>query len=218
MTTKEKQRQGMLGRQNALGNKLTKKTIQKRIETRRQNGWFKNPEATKRKMSKNCATKRKDIRKKLKGPKSKKHKRKLSEARVGIKLSEKTKQKIREANLGEKCNFWIDGRSFKPYTTDWTNIFRLSIRKRDKYTCHLCGIKQQNNQIFDVHHIDYNKKNCNPYNLITLCRSCHSKTNCHRKQYKRAFLIVKRLSNKKILNLKTVKDFIKAMDLLIKIL
>lgn len=29
-------------------------------------------------------------------------------------------------------------------------------------------------------HIDYNKKNCNPKNLITLCRKCHSKTNSNR--------------------------------------
>lgn len=34
----------------------------------------------------------------------------------------------------------------------------------------------------DVHHIDYNKFNCNPENLITLCKSCHVKTN-HNRNY-----------------------------------
>jgi len=28
----------------------------------------------------------------------------------------------------------------------------------------------------DVHHIDYDKKHCDPMNLITLCRCCHVKT------------------------------------------
>ena len=32
----------------------------------------------------------------------------------------------------------------------------------------------------DCHHIDYNKKNCSLNNLITLCRSCHMKTNTNR--------------------------------------
>ena len=29
-------------------------------------------------------------------------------------------------------------------------------------------------------HIDYDKLNCNPDNLISLCNSCHSKTNYNR--------------------------------------
>jgi len=31
-----------------------------------------------------------------------------------------------------------------------------------------------------VHHIDYDKKNCDPENLITLCKNCHPKTNSNR--------------------------------------
>lgn len=34
------------------------------------------------------------------------------------------------------------------------------------------------------HPIDYNKKNCDPINLITLCLECHGKTN-----YKRDYWI-----------------------------
>jgi hypothetical protein len=37
-------------------------------------------------------------------------------------------------------------------------------------------------------HIDYNKKNCNPNNLISLCNSCHSKTNFDRKYWINYFL------------------------------
>jgi hypothetical protein len=35
-----------------------------------------------------------------------------------------------------------------------------------------------------VHHIDYNKNNNILFNLITLCKICHSKTNGHRNSWK----------------------------------
>ena len=36
-------------------------------------------------------------------------------------------------------------------------------------------------------HIDYDKKNCNSDNLITLCRSCHRKTNFNRENWIKYF-------------------------------
>jgi hypothetical protein len=38
-----------------------------------------------------------------------------------------------------------------------------------------------------IHHIDYDKKNCNPDNLIALCHSCHMQTNHHREFWKNYF-------------------------------
>ena len=32
---------------------------------------------------------------------------------------------------------------------------------------------------FSVHHIDHNKNNLNPENLISLCRNCHGRVNAH---------------------------------------
>lgn len=78
-------------------------------------------------------------------------------------------------------NFWKGGMSYEPYTMDWTVTLRRSIRERDGYTCQICG-KQQSDTVFAVHHIDYNKKNCDPLNLTTLCHSCHSKTN-HKRDF-----------------------------------
>jgi hypothetical protein len=75
--------------------------------------------------------------------------------------------------FGEKNPNWQGGKSFEPYSVDWTNTLKNSIRQRDKYTCCLCGHEPS----ICVHHINYNKLNCNPNNLITLCRKCHSKTN-----------------------------------------
>jgi len=84
--------------------------------------------------------------------------------------------------LGEKNPNWHGGISFEPYSDNWTEILKTSIRERDRYTCQVCGIRQINKG-FSVHHIDYNKENCNPTNLITLCHSCHIKTNGNRKEW-----------------------------------
>lgn len=101
----------------------------------------------------------------------------------GRKLSEETKQKIREAQYKlikeGKHNLWKGGISFKPYSIDWTETLKRAIRERDHYLCQLCS--QYGNE---VHHIDYDKKNCSPDNLITLCHNCHNKTNNNRNYWK----------------------------------
>lgn len=86
----------------------------------------------------------------------------------------------------ERCGMWRGGISFEPYTTDWTETLRISIRERDGYTCKLCG-KRQGDKVHCVHHIDYNKKNSDPDNLITLCINCHPKTNIDRKRWEEYF-------------------------------
>jgi len=91
--------------------------------------------------------------------------------------------KIMKEKIGVKHPNWKGGISFEPYGMDWTQTLKRSIRERDKYTCRVCG-KQQGNIAFDVHHIDYDKKNCNPDNLITLCHSCHMATNSNREFWK----------------------------------
>lgn len=89
-------------------------------------------------------------------------------------------------NSKEKSPSWLGGKSFEEYGLDWTKTLKRSIRERDNYVCQLCS-KIQCDYAFDVHHIDYNKKNCNPDNLITLCRSCHAKTNYKRDYWKEYF-------------------------------
>jgi 5-methylcytosine-specific restriction endonuclease McrA len=105
---------------------------------------------------------------------------------VGRKLTEEHKRKIREAESGKKHYNWQGGISFEPYTLDWTKILKKSIRERDKYTCQICKKKQIDKE-FSVHHIDYDKQNCNPDNLITLCRSCHAKTSHNRNNWIKYF-------------------------------
>ena len=49
----------------------------------------------------------------------------------------------------------------------------------------------ENNKKLDCHHIDYNKRNSNPNNLISLCRSCHIKTNNKKENWRNFFKIYK---------------------------
>ena len=71
------------------------------------------------------------------------------------------------------------------YSSEFDNPLKEQIRFRDKYKCKLCGCPQiENGKQLDVHHIDYNKKNNDIYNLISLCKSCHMKTNNNRKYWR----------------------------------
>lgn len=118
--------------------------------------------------------------------------KKLSESHKGYIMPEEQKKKISRALKGKSKpkgfiqkvsgknhHNWKGGKSFKSYSVDWTETLRKSIRQRDKYTCQVCNKEPS----IQVHHIDYNKKNNNPDNLITLCRSCHMKTNFNREYW-----------------------------------
>lgn len=72
---------------------------------------------------------------------------------------------------------WNGGTSLQGYE-GFSKRKRELIRARDAYTCVLC-LKPGR----DVHHIDYDKANGDDANLITLCRSCHVKTNGHRQMW-----------------------------------
>lgn len=121
-------------------------------------------------------------------PKTEEHKKKISNARQLRKLtlgyinSTESRIKMSMAKQGVKHPFWNGGSSFEPYTSDWSKTLRRAIRERDHYSCGMCR-KQQDDITFDVHHIDYNKKNCSPTNLILLCKKCHAKTNFNREYW-----------------------------------
>lgn len=193
------------------GKKQSKETINKRIESRK---WYKHSEDTKKKIGNAnkinmIGFRQKENTKKKIGKtirnlwkdnkyKEKMHKAllgrkvseetriKISKARKGKKHTDKTKQKLSKALKGllskEKHPNWRGGKSFEPYSVDWTETLRRSIRERDNYICQLCNQYGNN-----VHHIDYDKKNCNTYNLITLCRKCNIKVNFNRDYWKKYF-------------------------------
>lgn len=128
----------------------------------------------------------------------------MSEAMMGHELSEETKQKISKAHtgkilseehklnisnslrkrwrsgefdnihLGENSLLWRGGHD-KIYADDFTEELRFQIRERDNFSCRICKRPQlDEGKAFSIHHIDANKMNSDPDNLITLCNSCHA--------------------------------------------
>jgi len=94
----------------------------------------------------------------------------------GKKHIKETREKMRKNHYdisGSNNPAWIDGRSYEPYGIRHYEL-QKAIRKRDHYTCQKCE-KKQDVEALIVHHLDHNKKNNDPSNLLSLCRKCHSK-------------------------------------------
>jgi hypothetical protein len=83
--------------------------------------------------------------------------------------------------FGARNPNWIDGRDKDKYPVKFNFQLKKGIRRRDNFTCKKCGVKEAHLvgyfKRLDVHHIDYNKQNLDPMNLITLCRSCNGQVN-----------------------------------------
>ena len=98
-------------------------------------------------------------------------------------------------NSGKNNGCWQGGKSFEPYTLEFTKKLKEQIRQRDNYTCQNCGMTEEEHiivrgQVLHVHHIDYDKQNCKEDNLITLCHYCNTRANYNR-NYWQSFYINK---------------------------
>ena len=60
---------------------------------------------------------------------------------------------------------------------NWQHI-RRSILSRDDYICRICGADPCEAQMH-VHHVDWDRSNNKPRNLVTLCRDCHKSIHQH---------------------------------------
>jgi hypothetical protein len=98
---------------------------------------------------------------------------------------EKAEQLIRrrkEDNIGKNNPCWLGGISYEK-REQLIDRFRNIIRKRDNQVCILCGVHREKlNRSLDIHHIDYSKCNNVKENCVSLCHSCHQKTN-HNRRY-----------------------------------
>ena len=134
--------------------------------------------------------------------------KKVSKANKGKTLSEKTKRKISEGHKGRKNSEehnrnigeakkrlykdrtknpnWQGGVSFLPYAPSFNNELKTQIRDRDNHVCRLCKTIE-NGRTLHVHHIDYDKMNNDPKNLITLCMDCHNGLQGDRETCKEVF-------------------------------
>jgi len=94
-------------------------------------------------------------------------------------LRDKTK------HVGDKNGRWLCGKSFEPYTTSFNEHTKNIVKDRDNRVCMICGVNEKDlRESLNVHHIDYDKKNSNINNLISLCNVCHSKTNSNREYWR----------------------------------
>lgn len=85
---------------------------------------------------------------------------------------------------GIELKEWDGFKSYEPYTSEFNETFKESIRARDNYKCIECGLTQEEHKIkLHVHHIDYIKENTFKENCCTLCWKCHIKTNIQRSKW-----------------------------------
>ena len=180
----------------------TEEHIRKWVKTRKEKGWFKNPEQQRERLS-NTLLYQKRIG-------FWKNKKRSEEDRLKMRLSKlgKTKESsdsLKRASLTRKRLYslgtiiiWNKGKnhlteprlvhgerhynfknwkSLEPYGKDFNHILKEDIRKRDFFTCQSCyKTEVELKEKLSVHHIDFNKDNNDSMNLISLCRKCHGDT------------------------------------------
>lgn len=90
-----------------------------------------------------------------------------------------------KGRTGERHPNWHGGPALGDYPLNFNEELKTFIKTRDNYICQLCGKteideKKELDRGLAVHHIDHDRQNCEPENLITLCCSCNSKVNYSR--------------------------------------
>lgn len=124
----------------------------------------------------------------------------VSRALIGRKLSEEHKENIAKGNrgkvaskekrlkislslMGEKHHNWKGGISNELYCDIWLDKeYKEDILSRDNHVCQSFDCWKTIDRLC-CHHINYDKKNCHPWNIITLCISCNSRANTNRKHW-----------------------------------
>ena len=75
----------------------------------------------------------------------------------------------------------------------FNDTLKESIRKRDNCICQNCSMTEEENiivygEILTIHHIDYDKTNCNENNLISVCHSCNTRANVNRTYWQEFYI------------------------------
>lgn len=96
--------------------------------------------------------------------------------------------------FGDKCSNWQGGKSFEEYCSEWQDSeYKADIRKRDKGMCLNLECPEFSSPHYwmpekiNIHHVNYNKKDCRPKNLISLCHRCNPRANFNRGKWQQYF-------------------------------
>jgi len=95
---------------------------------------------------------------------------------------------ISRKNSGSNNANWHGGTATLPYGPEFTRRFKKLIRERDGNKCQRCGkTRKQEGKAMEVHHIDHDKLNNDPSNLVTVCHPCNVYLSYHRDESLFAF-------------------------------
>lgn len=104
------------------------------------------------------------------------------------------RRKIGESLKGDKNPRWRDGMSATPYAPGFGRSLKRRIRKRDNFTCQLCGVTERElGYNFSIHHADYDRSNHDEDNLHTTCKACNSRVNTNREVWLGYFIAVAKM-------------------------
>ncbi len=126
---------------------------------------------------------------------SQKTRAKLSKASLGRKLSLEHRINLSIAmigmNIGEKNPSWKGGISFESYCPvfkdkEWREI--IYERDKDKFCWNPFCFGKSNRKV--LHHIDYDKKNCIPFNILKICNSCNTTANFNRDWWQSYYIAI----------------------------
>lgn len=96
---------------------------------------------------------------------------KIAKSHIGKRHSKESRRKMSLVKGGTGIS-----QASPPRESGWTPTLRKEIRERDHFTCQEPGCTKTGKHL-DVHHINHVSTDHRPENLITLCRSHHSRTN-----------------------------------------
>ena len=137
-------------------------------------------------------------------------KRKISKANKGSKRTEEVKRKMSKShrglipwNKGKKHTIEARKRMSKSHLTRnsgnntpenpypklfYISDFRDMINERDGNICQNPLCRRNCEQLpLEFHHIDYNKGNCVPSNIIKVCKSCNARANSDRQFWQKHY-------------------------------
>jgi len=193
--SKEKNRQAHLGK------KQTQETVDKRMNTIEANGgvWNKG-----KKMSNEFCKKISERQKGLPGhPCSEETKVILSERIKEIWKNPEHRKRVTKSLSGINHPFYRSKPGMTPenwprdYPLEFNDKLKEMIRERDGRRCQLCTLSEEENRKLDIHHINYLKFDLDPTNLISLCHSCHGKTEHNRDKWQSFFMGRIRILNRR---------------------